>query len=67
MDYLINCCFTVSWPYAYACDVLPVDAEDLYEAALGAAYAIRKKHGTVYTVSLSFSSSLDGIYLSACV
>ena len=40
----------VSLPYSYSCDVLPADAEDLYEAALGAAYAIRRKHGIAYTV-----------------
>ncbi|THH04626.1 hypothetical protein EW145_g5378 [Phellinidium pouzarii] len=39
----------ISWPYSYACDSLPPDAENLYEAALGIAHAVKKKHGTVYT------------------
>ncbi|KAH8110918.1 hypothetical protein DFH11DRAFT_727843 [Phellopilus nigrolimitatus] len=39
----------LSWPYSFACNTLPPDAEDLFEAALGAAHAVRKKHGTIYT------------------
>ncbi|KAL5532375.1 hypothetical protein ACEPAF_5945 [Sanghuangporus sanghuang] len=62
----------LSWPYSYACDTLPADAEDLYEAALGAAYAMRKKHGTVYTTGSLCSALypapgniLDWMYASA--
>ena len=40
----------VSFPYSYSCDAMPADAENLYEAALGAAFAARKTHGTIYTV-----------------
>lgn len=41
---------SVSLPYSYSCDTLPADAEDLLEAALGAAHTVRRKHGTVYRV-----------------
>ncbi|KAL5505014.1 hypothetical protein ACEPAH_7677 [Sanghuangporus vaninii] len=62
----------LSWPYSYACDILPADAEDLYEAALGAAYAMRKKHGSIYTTGSLCSALypapgniLDWMYASA--
>ncbi|EJD07834.1 uncharacterized protein FOMMEDRAFT_137991 [Fomitiporia mediterranea MF3/22] len=64
----------LSWPYSYSCDMLPADAENLYEAALGAAAAIRKKHGTAYTTgslcSMLYSAPgniLDWMYASAGV
>ena len=41
---------SVSWPFSFTCDLLPRDAEDLFEAALGIAHAVKKKHGTTYTV-----------------
>lgn len=48
---------TVSLPYSYSCDMLPADAEDLLEAALGAAHVVRRKHGTVYRVNSALPSS----------
>ncbi len=42
---------TVSTPFSHSCTILPADAEDLFEAALGIAHAVKKKHGTTYTVS----------------
>ncbi|TDL18656.1 hypothetical protein BD410DRAFT_793044 [Rickenella mellea] len=39
----------LSTPYSYSCNVLPADAEDQLEAALGVAHAIKKKHGTSFT------------------
>jgi len=35
----------MSSPYSYSCDVLPAEAEDLLEAAAGAAKAVQKVHG----------------------
>jgi len=40
---------TVSTPYSYSCQVYPRDAEDLIEAALGAAQASFKVHGHQFT------------------
>ncbi|KDQ52245.1 hypothetical protein JAAARDRAFT_50362 [Jaapia argillacea MUCL 33604] len=39
----------LSTPYSYSCKKTPVDAEDQIEAALGAASAMKKSHGTVFT------------------
>jgi hypothetical protein len=41
----------VSTPFSYSCKKTPKDAEDQLEAILGAAFAIKKSHGTRYTVS----------------
>ncbi|TFK50372.1 hypothetical protein OE88DRAFT_1660708 [Heliocybe sulcata] len=38
----------ISIPYSFSCKKIPKDAEDLLEAALGAAQAARKSHGTVF-------------------
>lgn len=43
----------MSTPYSFSCKKYPKDAEDLLEAALGAAHAIKQIHGTPFTVSLS--------------
>ncbi|PAV18089.1 Zn-dependent exopeptidase [Pyrrhoderma noxium] len=40
----------LSYPYSYSCDFISPDAEDQFEAALGMAHSITKKHGSVYTV-----------------
>lgn len=40
---------TVSIPYSYSCQSYPRDAEDLIEAAMGAAQASFKIHGHHYT------------------
>lgn len=40
---------TVSIPYSYSCQSYPRDAEDLIEAAMGAAQASFKIHGHQYT------------------
>lgn len=40
---------TVSTPYSYSCQIYPPDAEDLIEAALGAAQASFKIHGHHFT------------------
>lgn len=42
----------MSTPYSFSCKKYPKDAEDLLEAALGAAHAIKQIHGTPFTVSL---------------
>ncbi len=42
----------MSTPFSYSCKKYPKDAEDLLEAALGAAHAIKQIHGTPFTVSL---------------
>jgi len=39
----------ISAPFSHSCTVLPADAEDLLEAALNIAHAVKKKHGTTYT------------------
>jgi len=39
----------ISTPFSHSCTILPADAEDLFEAALGIAHAVKKKHGTTYT------------------
>ena len=41
----------ILYPFAYDCDVLPRDAEDLAEAAWGAAKAARNVHGRYYDVN----------------
>ncbi|KZT25941.1 hypothetical protein NEOLEDRAFT_1199694 [Neolentinus lepideus HHB14362 ss-1] len=38
----------ISIPYSFSCKKIPKDAEDLLEAALGAAQAARKSHGTAF-------------------
>lgn len=40
----------ILYPFAYDCDVLPRDAEDLAEAAWGAAKAARQVHGRYFDV-----------------
>ena len=40
----------ILYPFAYDCDVLPRDAEDLAEAAWGAAKAARNVHGRYFDV-----------------
>ena len=40
---------TVSAPFSYTCQIYPPDAEDLIEAALGAAQASLKIHGHHFT------------------
>ncbi|KAF8504547.1 hypothetical protein F5888DRAFT_1799245 [Russula emetica] len=39
----------LSTPFSYSCRKTPKDAEDQLEAISGAAFAIRKSHGTQYT------------------
>ncbi|KAL1943969.1 hypothetical protein VTO73DRAFT_3787 [Trametes versicolor] len=39
----------LSTPYSFSCKKYPKDAEDLLEAALGAAHAIKQIHGTPFT------------------
>ena len=46
-------------PFSHSCDILPADAEDLLEAALGAAQAVKKKHGTTFTVSIPIIHELS--------
>lgn len=41
---------SILYPFAYDCDVLPRDAEDLAEAAWGAAKAARDVHGRYFDV-----------------
>jgi hypothetical protein len=40
----------ILYPFAYDCDVLPRDAEDLAEAAWGCAKAARNVHGRYFDV-----------------
>jgi len=42
---------SILYPFAYDCDVLPRDAEDLAEAAWGAAKAARNVHGRYFDVN----------------
>ncbi|KAF8520594.1 Zn-dependent exopeptidase, partial [Hysterangium stoloniferum] len=42
----------ISAPYSYSCDKLPPDAEDLLEAAHGAASAVYRVHGTKMTAGI---------------
>lgn len=51
------------YPFSYACDVVPADAEDLIEAALGASKAARGVHGT----SMSTGAACDLLYRCVCV
>ena len=44
-------CSIVSTPFSYSCKKNPKDAEDQLEAISGAAFAVKKSHGTHYTVS----------------
>ena len=46
----------ILYPFAYDCDVLPRDAEDLAEAAWGAARAARNVHGRFFTVDSACDS-----------
>lgn len=41
----------VLYPYAYSCDAIPRDLENLVELSYGLAKAFRKKAGTKYTVT----------------
>ena len=45
------CPAIVSTPFSYSCKKTPKDAEDQLEAISGAAFAMKKSHGTQYTVS----------------
>ena len=47
------CPAIVSTPFSYSCKKTPKDAEDQLEAISGAAFAMKKSHGTQYTVSVS--------------
>lgn len=42
---------SILYPFAYNCDVLPKDAEDIAEAAWGAAKAARTVHGRYFEVN----------------
>jgi hypothetical protein len=42
--------FEVSSPFSYSCTRMPQAAEDQTEAALGATFALRMEHGTVFNV-----------------
>ena len=46
----------ILYPFAYDCDVLPADAEDLAEAAWGAAKAARNVHGRYFDVDSACES-----------
>jgi hypothetical protein len=48
---MVTYCSIVSTPFSYSCKKTPKDAEDQLEAISGAAFAIKKSHGTQYTVS----------------
>ena len=41
----------MSTPFSYSCKKSPKDAEDQLEAISGAAHAMKKSHGTLFTVS----------------
>ena len=45
---------SVSTPFSYSCERSPKDAEDQLEAISGAAHAMKKSHGTIFTVSPVF-------------
>ena len=53
----------VLYPYAYDCDVLPRDAEDIAEAAWGMAKAARQVHGRYFNVD----SACEGDHFMAKV
>ena len=48
---MVTYCSIVSTPFSYSCKRTPKDAEDQLEAISGAAFAMKKSHGTKYTVS----------------
>jgi hypothetical protein len=48
---MVTYCSIVSTPFSYSCKKTPKDAEDQLEAISGAAFTIKKSHGTHYTVS----------------
>ena len=50
VDVVVWC--SVSTPYSYSCEDVPLDAEDILELAHGAAAALYNVHGTVMTVRL---------------
>ena len=52
---------TVSYPFSYSCNVIPRDAEDQIEAALGAARAITNEHGMKFAVCDSSLLSRTGV------
>ena len=61
----------VMYPYSYSCSIIPPDAENLYEALLGAGKAMRNVHKQTYDVGsvcdVSYSAtgqSLDWTYHS---
>jgi hypothetical protein len=47
---MVTYCSIVSTPFSYSCKKTPKDAEDQLEAISGAAFTIKKSHGTQYTV-----------------
>ena len=58
---------SILYPFAYDCDVLPRDAEDLAEAAWGAAKAARDVHGRYFDVNSAcegdnFATKVTSIY-----
>ena len=48
---MVTYCSIVSTPFSYSCRKTPKDAEDQLEAISGAAFTMKKSHGTQYTVS----------------
>jgi hypothetical protein len=48
---VVTYCSIVSTPFSYSCKKTPKDAEDQLEAISGAAFAMKKSHGTHYMVS----------------
>jgi hypothetical protein len=50
-SFVVTDAWEVSTPFSYSCKKSPKDAEDQLEAISGAAHAIKKSHGTVFTVS----------------
>ena len=54
---------TVSIPFSWSCKNTPKYAEDLLEAALGAANAIKQAHGSVFTVRNPYSFPLLSLTL----
>jgi hypothetical protein len=45
--------YIVSSPFSFTCSRLPNDAENQFEAALGAVSALRKPYGTMFNVRLA--------------
>jgi len=49
----------VSSPYSYSCKRFPKDAENLIEAATGAAYALKSVYGTLFNVRINPNHSFS--------